>query len=137
MKRGAPGFSLLEMLVVLAILGLAVGLVAGRARQGAGGVVLRGAAVELRDALRLARGAAIAGNRPVEVLLDAAGGQVLRQGAAPLVLPPGVVLSGPGRIQFAPEGGSSGGVLLLRQGERRMAVSVDWLTGQVRLADAP
>jgi hypothetical protein len=33
---------------------------------------------------------------------------------------------------FTPDGGSTGGSILLRAGQRRIAVEVNWLTGRVR-----
>jgi hypothetical protein len=40
-------------------------------------------------------------------------------------------------ILFTPEGESSGGVIELASGARRVAVSVEWLTGRVVVASAP
>ena len=34
-------------------------------------------------------------------------------------------------ISFTPDGGSSGGRLVLRGGDRQVAIGVDWLTGRV------
>lgn len=132
----AAGFTLLEMLVVLAVLALAIALVAG-----AGGprpeAVARAAADHVAAALRTARGRAILEDRTVTVALDAAG-HALRVGDdAPLRLPPALALSGPAVIRFAPDGSSSGGRIVLTGGTRQMAVSVDWLTGRVRRAAAP
>jgi general secretion pathway protein H len=40
-------------------------------------------------------------------------------------------------IKFFPDGSSSGGLLMLDNGARQFAISVDWLTGRVQVIDAP
>jgi general secretion pathway protein H len=40
-----------------------------------------------------------------------------------------------GDIRFHPDGSSTGGRISLADGERRVAVGVDWLTGRVSVAD--
>ena len=42
---------------------------------------------------------------------------------------------GLGDIRFNPDGSSTGGRIALADGQRRMAVGVDWLTGRVSIAD--
>jgi general secretion pathway protein H len=38
-------------------------------------------------------------------------------------------------IRFNPDGSSTGGRIVLAEGERRTAVGVDWLTGRVSVAN--
>jgi hypothetical protein len=40
-------------------------------------------------------------------------------------------------IRFSPDGSSSGGQVLLGTGRHRIGITVEWLTGQVKVADAP
>jgi general secretion pathway protein H len=134
MRRAAPGFTLIEVLVVLAILGLSAGLVATRARPGAGGWELRGAGRGVGDLLREARATAIAGNRAVTVLAEASTGRLGIAGGRQLSLPRGVVLLAGAAIGFAGDSSSTGGTLVLAQGEQRLVVAVDWLTGRISLA---
>jgi general secretion pathway protein H len=126
----AAGFTLLEMLVVLAVLALALALVAGGGAPRPA-VQARAAADRVAAALRTARGQAILQDRQVTVALDAPG-HALRVGRdAPLRLPPTLDLTGPPTIRFAPDGSSSGGRIVLAGGGRQIAVTVDWLTGRV------
>ncbi len=138
------GFTLLEMIVVLVVLGLALGLVVGhgpprdRASQvdNVAGVVAR--------TLREARGRAIAGNRTILVALDLRRPAIAVDGGPARTLPPGIGLAMPdaagrrfGEIAFDPDGSASGGRVELWDSSRRMAVSVSWLTGRVQVRDAP
>ena len=83
----------------------------------------------LTSGLRLARSRAIAQDREVTVVTAANGFSV--DGGAAWLLPRG---SNAERAQvvFTPDGGSTGGTILLAAGPRRIAVEVNWLTGRVR-----
>ena len=145
---GAAGFTLLEMLVVLALLGLSLGLVLGAGRPVPAGTAARAAAGEIAGALRLARSQAILGNRPVAVTLDLASRRY-RVGAAPdRALPPGVALGlltasgqvlgeAAGRIRFEPDGSSTGGRVTVTGGARTVLVGVDWLSGRASVLEQP
>ena len=131
------GFTLLEMIVVLAILGLALALVVTRGPPRSPGLDMRAAASLVARSLREARSQAIAANSPTAVTLDpatgsiAAGGRVVR-------LPPDVALSAPAAtVSFAPDGSSSGGTVGLAGAGRRFVVAVNWLTGRVSVTEAP
>ena len=64
------GFTLIEVIATLAILGLALVIVAGYKPPWSSGLGLKGTASELASGLRLARSEAIASNRPVAFDLD-------------------------------------------------------------------
>ena len=140
------GFTLIEIVVTLAILGLALVVVAGYKPPWSSGLGLKGTASELARELRLARSEAIATNRPVAFDLDATD-HLYRVGAgAKRRLPANLsikllTISGESRganvgdIRFNPDGSSTGGRIALADGTRRVAVGVDWLTGRVRVAD--
>jgi general secretion pathway protein H len=133
-------------LVVLAVMGFALVLIAGYKAPWSRTLGLDGTAAELASDLRLARSQAIAENRPVALTLDLAGHRY-RVGAAPprplpaklavgLVTVNGEKLSATiGDIRFNPDGSSSGGRITLADGAQRVAVGVDWLTGRVTVAD--
>ena len=141
------GFTLLEMLVVIAIMGLLIGVVVFHGPPRSAGLQARAAAGALAQTFRTARAAAIERGTTVTVAIDpvrrqfAADGGQLRDFApnvAVTVLPP--ALNGPGTarlIRFAPDGSASGGGVALGIGTRHIQVLVEWLTGQVTVRDAP
>jgi len=140
------GFTLIEVIVTLAILGFALVLVAGYKPPWSSGLGLRGTASELASGLRLARSEAIVGNRPVAFDLDVTGRRYRIGTGAERRLPANLSIElltivgesrGPniGDIRFNPDGSSTGGRIAIADGKRRMAVGVDWLTGRVSIAD--
>jgi len=145
-QERCAGFTLIEVVVTLAILGLALVLVAGYKPPWSSGLGLKGTASELASGLRLARSEAIASNRPVRFDLDVTG-LVYRVGAgADRRLPANLSIelltitgenrrASVGDIRFNPDGSSTGGRIILAEGARRTAVGVDWLTGRVSVAD--
>jgi general secretion pathway protein H len=140
------GFTLIEMIVVLAVLALAAGLFALRGPGRVQALELSAAAGGLAQDLRLARARAIARNAATRVLLDPTMGQWQAEGAAPRRLPPGAMLAVRGAatetagrlaaIRFAPDGSSTGGWIELADGQRRMLLGIDWLSGRVTVREA-
>jgi general secretion pathway protein H len=140
------GFTLVEVIVTLAILAFALVLVVGYKSPRSSGLDLKGAATELASGLRLARSEAIVSNRSVALALDTVGHRY-RLGMGPeRRLPDNVLIelltiagersaAGVGDIRFNPDGSSTGGRIALAEGQRRMAVGIDWLTGRVSVAD--
>ncbi len=109
------------------------------------GLQLRAAAGAMAQNFRAARAAAIATNHPVTVAIDPARHMFSVDGRAPVLLAPDLsldvsdALRGPGTvriIRFAPDGSDSGGRVVLGTGGREVQISVQWLTGQVSVADA-
>ena len=146
-RPGAGGFTLIEILAVLAILGFVLSLVAMRGPGKPVRLDLRAAAGQIADTLRLARARAVAGNRAVDVLLDREGHRVLPAGGKAQGLPPEIdmVLLGIGGpveasrlvVRFTPDGGSTGGGVELVAGQRRIRVGASWLSGHVAVFDVP
>lgn len=136
-RARAAGFTLLEVLVVLAVLGLMAALVVARDYGRHPGLEARAAALTVAQALRTARGRAIATDRSVLVSVNPER-RALRIGEdPPLRLAPSLTvthLGGPGTIRFAADGSASGGTIELRDGTQRVLVSVDWLTGRVSVS---
>jgi general secretion pathway protein H len=143
---GCGGFTLIEVIVVLAILGFALFLITGYKAPWSSALSLDGTAAELASGLRLARSEAIADNRPVVFALDLAAHRYRVGDAAPQPLPGKlliqlVTVAGERRsstvagIRFNPDGSSTGGRITIAEANRRVAVGVDWLTGRVRVAD--
>ena len=142
----SAGFSLIELLVVLAVMGFVLALIVGYRTPWSSGLSLEGTAAELASGLRLARSQAIADNRPVALALDLSGHRYRIGGDPPRSLPSKLsigllTVNGErrsvtlGDIRFNPDGSSTGGRITLADGGRRVAVGVDWLTGRVTIAD--
>jgi general secretion pathway protein H len=142
--RGHAGFTLIEMLVVVAVLGLAMALFAMHGPQRSPALDLRTAAQQVAGTLRLARSRAIASNRDVNVTFDTAARSVNLDGTGARTLPPGIgvtvtALVGEtagdrlAAIRFAPDGSSTGGEIDLDGAGRRVRVGVEWLTGRVEV----
>jgi general secretion pathway protein H len=129
--RRSAGFTVIEILVVLTVLGLALGLIMTHGPVRSHRLELDAAARRVVGALRLARSRAIAEERTVVLALDARGYRLDRD--APTIWSGEVSLEGNRLVTFVPDGGSSGGRIVLRDGERTVAIGIDWLTGRVVL----
>jgi general secretion pathway protein H len=145
-RTGIAGFTLLELIVTLAVLGFALVLITGYRAPWSSALGLTGTAAELASGLRMARSQAIAENRPVAVALDLAGHRYRVGDGRPQPLPANLSIElltvagesrgrTEGNIRFNPDGSSTGGRISLADGRRRIAVGVDWLTGKVAVAD--
>ena len=145
--RAARGFTLVEMIVVLAILGLVLAMVAARGPLGLHTLTTRAAANQLASGFRQARARAIADNRPVAVSIDLATHRWRIGADRPTSLPRDLdvaVLTVAGQtvggtladIRFLPDGSSTGGRVELKDGRRTMRVGVDWLNGRVSVGNA-
>ncbi len=146
-SKRVGGFTLIEVIVTLAIVGLALVLVAGFKPPWSSGLGLKGTATQLAAGLRLARSEAILRNRSVAFGLDVIGHRWRIEQGIDRPLPANLTVElltiageargpGAGDIRFNPDGSSTGGRILLASGQRKIAVGVDWLTGRVSVADA-
>ncbi|SFU48874.1 general secretion pathway protein H [Methylobacterium sp. 174MFSha1.1] len=138
----AAGFSLVEMLVVLALLGLAAALGGPSLLTLLPGRQLDAAAASLADELALLRAEALRTGQRTSLAYDQATARFVssRPSARPLAMAPlsvGVSVpaeswAGPGEIRFLPGGASTGGRIVLagRAGQRVLTVSR--VTGAVR-----
>ena len=140
------GFTLIEVIVTLAILGFALVLVVGYKPPWSSGLGVKATAAELASGLRLARSEAITHNRSVAFTVDVKGHHYRVGGGAERGLPANISLEmltiagenrgkAIGDIRFHPDGSSTGGRISLASGAQRVAVGVDWLTGRISVAD--
>jgi general secretion pathway protein H len=139
-------FTLIEVIVVLAILALSVTLIAGYRPPWSSSLNMRGAAGQLATALRLARSEAISRDAAVSVAVDVARHRYRIGQETERVLPPNFKVelltlaseryaANTGEIRFNPDGSSTGGRVILDNGTRTIAVGVDWLSGRVSVRD--
>src|SRR5258708_7416160 len=129
------GFTLIEVIVTLAILSVALILVAGYKPPWSSRLGVRGTAAELASGLRLARSEAILRNRSVAFDLDVIGHRYRVGEGTERRLPANLTIElltiagesrgvGIGDIRFNPDGSSTGGRIMLAGGQQRMAVGV-------------
>ena len=134
-RRRAGGFTLLETVVVVVVLGLMLAILAGFVPRRPARLELANAANTVAASLRLARARAIASGRPVTV--QAGGNVLLVEGVArPLTGSAVLAMAGPPAIRFAPDGSASGGAVRVAGPTQAMLVTVDWLTGRVAIISA-
>ncbi|MDH5832982.1 type II secretion system protein XpsH [Luteimonas kalidii] len=141
---GQRGFSLLEMLLVMALIAATGLLAAGVLTGGFDRMALRSGAKDMAAQLRFARAHAIATGVPQQVLVDPAArtwqGADGRAGELPgevdvtftgarEVQP----TAGVGAIVFFGDGASTGGRVQLSLRDAAWNVDVAWLTGEVTL----
>jgi general secretion pathway protein H len=145
--RKASGFTLLEIIVVLAIGAVIYTLILGVPMRGASSADLKVAARTLASGLRQAQTTAMSTRRDATLSLDMETREFTIPGEGRArKLPEGVDLKlytadteitseHRGGIRFYPDGSSTGGRITVSAGERKYLVDVDWLTGRVSIGD--
>lgn len=132
-RRGG-GFTLLELLIVLAILSLVVALAVPLYGRRSGAATLAGATQEVLAALAAARSAAIAEDRAIVFSGGADGYSVDgRRHQFPPAAALSIEVRGGTRISFFPSGGSSGGSVILHRAAARREIAIEAITGRAVL----
>ena len=141
--RHETGFTLIELLVVLTIIALMMAVVPA-IFAGLPSIRLRTAADDMVATLRDLHQQAIRRGETTELIFDSPARAyrvstdpvprrlpeiVAELGFKPAALVPS---SGNARIRFFADGSATGGTVLFKNGERRAAIKVDWLTGRIR-----
>ena len=145
----AAGFTLLEMLVVLAIIAAASLVAMAAFSGGMRGMQLKSSAKEIAAQLRFARAVAISSGEPQDVVIDprarswrgAQGrsgslpgeGEVVFTGAGAAQFADAADAEGKGVVRFFPDGAATGGRVRLLANGAGWDVDVRWLTGEVVL----
>ena len=141
------GFTLIELLVVTIIMVMAYSLAGPLVSSGVSSTDLKASARQLAAGLRRARSEAVAQRRESVLTIDVEGRRFQLSGDPRLYrLPKDVdvklftaqselVNTNTGSIRFFPDGGSTGGRITVTAKQRKYAVDVNWLTGQVAILD--
>lgn len=138
------GFSLLEVVAVIALVALVTTSLAVALSGGMDGVRLRGAVKDVAAQLRFARVRAIVSGQPQDFVIDVDTRSWRSAGERSGSLPSALTVSATGArevqpaegqaaIRFYPDGSATGGRIELARGQARWQIDVAWLTGEVAL----
>jgi len=140
----AGGFTLVELMVVLVIAALIMALVGSSISRSVSGAEMRNAAKNLASSLRYTRTHAILVKSEQVFLVDTENRSYTAPEHDSVKLPEGMNVQlttarseltseKVGGIRFYPDGGSTGGRVLLEANGRVYRVNVAWLTGETSI----
>jgi general secretion pathway protein H len=144
-RRAGPGFTLIEVLVVLALGATLYALLASIPFGKASAADLKAAARSVASGLRTAQSTALSSRRDALLTIDMESREYITTGEQEVHhLPSNIDLKlftaqtevtseHSGAIRFYPDGSSTGGRVTVESGERKYLVDVDWLTGRVAI----
>ena len=147
LRGNDSGFTILEVVVVLVLVGIIYTLMLAVPMRGASVSDLKAAARTLASGLRQAQTTAMVTRRDAVLSLDLDAREYVMPGDTEArKLPDGIDLKlytaqsevtseRKGAIRFYPDGSSTGGRITVSAGERKYLVDVDWLTGRVSIGD--
>ncbi len=139
------GFTVLEMLLVLAIAVIAMMVVLPNLSRGLAAAEMRSATRDIASSLRYSRGYAIASGKESEFNIDVKSNRYSVSGRTKqyavsdtiqlklLTVDAEIKNEGQGVIRFYPDGSSTGGRITLETEDRTRIVDINWLTGQIEI----
>lgn len=139
-------FSLLELLIVLAIVGMVLTVVPSMFGKGVSSAEMKSAARVLSAGLRSARSRALTQQVEVFLNIDVEKRQFeISDKKKIYVLPKGLDIKltvveserkdeNNGAVRFYPDGSSTGGRIVVGYENRNYQIDIDWLTGDVAIA---
>ena len=145
--RFQGGFTLLELLIVLLILTLVLSVVPPLLSKAIPGTEMKAAARDIAAGLRFTRSQAITHREEANFHLNVEERYVKVAGKEKKhLLPKGIDITldtlqseqedkESGAIRFFPDGGSTGGRVLLQNDNNTYAVNIDWFTGKTSITD--
>lgn len=145
-RKLISGFTLLELLVVLVLMGLVTGAAVPLLASGMPGAQLKASARELLAGLRQARDQAVIRRQDAALTIDVRK-HAFQVSGDPRIhqLPPKVQIGlfvadtqaggDVGAFRFYPDGSSTGGRITVSLDRTTYRIDVDWLTGMARLQD--
>ena len=143
------GFTLIEMVVVIVLIGLAYTLLPKLAFGGVSGPELKTNVRAVATGLRMARDAAINTKREAMLVINLENREFTLPNDTRLhklnekldvklyTSEADLISDKVGTIRFYPDGSSNGGRVTVAAGERGFEIDVDWLTGHVTIKDKP
>ncbi|GER06633.1 general secretion pathway protein GspH [Iodidimonas muriae] len=150
-QRRPNGFTMIELLVVMAVMGLVIAVATPRFHHALPGLEFRHAVHNLAAAMRQTRAAAIASGATQVLVLDLDDSLYQFPNGDPQALPQGLRFENlvdvtdidrderQVRYVFYPDGTSPGGRVLIETGQgttpRSAVIEIDWLTGRVRVQE--
>ncbi|MCH8478545.1 MAG: GspH/FimT family pseudopilin [Wenzhouxiangella sp.] len=140
----AAGFSLVELIVVMVLVGLLFAVVGVSVSRSVSGAEIRNAAREVTAGMRHTRGQAIIQRQQQVFRGDANARTWQAAGGDPVQLPEGLDITlntgrseltgeSAGGIRFYPDGASTGGNVVLSRDGREWRINVAWLTGEIAI----
>ncbi len=143
-NRAKAGYTLAELLVVMAILGLITAIIAPRFANNTDGAQLASSASIIHNTLRSARISALRNGTSTKVFIDPYAKTIWREGDNPIPLSQNLELSAIGAevesagdqigFRFFAEGQSTGGEINLAIGEKTQSITILWANGDIRFA---
>jgi len=139
------GFSLLELLVVLVLIALMMALVGTSISRSVSNAELRSASRGLLAALRYTQTHAIVSHQEQILTIDMENLSYQPPDRELVKFPEGIEVSmvtaqsellsdRVGGIRFFPDGGSTGGQIIVHVQNRQYEINIAWLTGEVHMA---